>query len=273
MTVWTGTAEETAPSSVWDGTQEQPASITAMPYGYASAAAMLAAAPFQVAHRGASLDWGEMTTRGMTESAARGVGALEISFSRSKDGVWFGMHDETFNRTSGGVSTAKGSDLTWAQIQGIPNFSDRYYTMDELVKPWAKSHVLFVDPKYQHSTYRAEFFTKLLALTDASRLVLKYYGDNTGLADAARSRGIKSWGYFYQDDLDSGMFDRCAGSWDILGFPYTGSAAGWERILAKGKPAIAHIIPTRSGYERALSLGATGAMLSGVRAVVRETGL
>src|SRR4051794_28007721 len=62
---------------------------------------LLRTRPFYVAHRGGSDDWPECSLLAYRESVARGVDALEMPLARSQDGVWFGLHDETLDRTSG----------------------------------------------------------------------------------------------------------------------------------------------------------------------------
>lgn len=262
MTIWDGTQEVDAITSVWDGT-ENAATVAMMPWGYASASAMIASAPFFVAHRGGSVDWAEMSVRGMTESAARGVGALEVSLGRTSDGVWFGLHDDTLDRTSGLTGLPKVSTMTWAQVQTYKNGNDRYYTLEELVKPWAKSHVIFIDPKYDHNRM-AELVPKLNALISPSRVVIKFYGDNARLANDARAAGYKSWGYFYAADFDSGMYEKNKGNWDLLGLPYDAATVYWDTIKLQNKPILAHIAPSRAAVDMALSKGAAGVMVSGI---------
>lgn len=270
--VWDGSKEVDGTPTYWNGEEEFQATVSAMPYGYQSVTAMLAAKPFFVAHRGGSVDWPEMSLRGMTESVSRGVGCLEVSLARTTDGVWFGMHDETFARTAGLATAPKGSEVTWAQVQTYKNGNDRYYTLQELVKPWAKTHTFFIDPKYQH-TRMAELVPLLNSLVEPSRVVIKYFGDNTRLAGEAKAAGYKSWGYFYAGDFDNGMFDRCKGAWDFLGISYDAAQTYWTRILAEGKPVLGHIAPTAAAVTMALNKGASGVMVSGVKSQFGAAGL
>lgn len=272
MKIWDGTTESCVWTGYWDGNTEFSSSVGAMPTGFSSAQHMIDSAPFYIAHRGGSVDWPEMSLRGMTESVSRGAGALEVSLSRTSDGVWFGLHDETFDRTAGLTGTPKPETLTWSQVRGINNGGDRYYTLEELVSPWADSHVFFIDPKYNHQR-TAELFGKLDALTSPERVVIKFFGDNWRLADAARAAGYKSWGYFYPGDFDSGMYAANKNAWDYLGLPYNAASSYWATMASEGKPMIAHIAPTLSAANQGLAQGAAGVMVSGIRSVLGDAGL
>ena len=271
--IWDGAAEKDTAHTLWDGSAEKAATVAAMPTGYASVADMLAKPPFFVAHRGGSLNWPEMSLRGMTESVARGVGALEISLARTLDGVWFGMHDENFDRTAGKTGTPKASAVNWADVnKNYGNGSDRYYTLQELMGPWRTSHVFFIDPKYAGSR-TSELFALIKTLVPASRVVIKYYGDNANLAAQAKAQGFQTWGYFYPADVDSGMFNTYKGSWDILGMSYDAAASYWNTLLAAGKPVIGHICPNASAVNIARTKGASGLMVSGIREAISQDGL
>lgn len=265
MNLWDGTQELEVTPSVWDGGTEVEARAAIMPFGYSSADHMVASAPFFIAHRGGSRNWPEMTPRGMTESAARGVGALEISLGRTSDGVWFGLHDDTLDRTAGVTGLPTARTMTWAEVQTYKNGTDRYYLLEELVKPWAKSHVLFIDPKYDNFR-TAELFPILNGLIAPQRVVMKSYGNNQRFANDSRAAGYKSWGYYYPADFDSGMYEANKHVWDYLGIPYDAATPYWDLIKLENKPIIAHIAPTRAAVDMGLSKGAKGIMTSGITA-------
>lgn len=272
ITVWDGDEEAAAAASVWNGAAETAATVRGMPTGFRDVDAMLAATPFYIAHRGGSVDWPEMSLRGMTESVARGAGALEVSLARTSDGVWFGLHDETFDRTAGQTGTLKPEQLTWSQVQNYSNRGDRYYRLEELVEPWASSHVFFIDPKYNHQR-TAELFPKLNAMLRPEQVVIKYFGDNWRLANAARAAGYKSWGYFYTANFDSGMYAANKDYWDFLGLPYDAPVSYWNTLALEGKPMIAHIAPNLAAANMGLARGAAGVMVSGIRNVLGIDGL
>jgi hypothetical protein len=94
-----------------------PLEVRPFPFGYASVSAFLAAAststPVYVAHRGGSIDWPEMTLYAYTQAGYWGCGALEVSLAQTRDGVYFGLHDSTLNRTSGSaVANTRASGTT-----------------------------------------------------------------------------------------------------------------------------------------------------------------
>jgi hypothetical protein len=277
-----------APDTLSDGhlyytsatdTLSTPAEVRPFPGGYASVSAMLATSPFYAAHRGGSADWPEMSLHAYTQSGFWGVGALEVSLGRSSDGVWFGLHDDTLDRTSG-TSGFTASAHTWAEIQayqitasGTTNPSQParpYMRWEELMDAYYGSHVIFVDPK-SATGYVSEILDKMDAMpgTPTNKFVAKYYGVSSAWVNAAKARGYKSWGYFYQTDVPN--LATYQGRWDILGMDYTADAASWSAILSYGKPVMGHVVPSSLGATTALGYGATGLMVSGVQEVIPRT--
>jgi glycerophosphoryl diester phosphodiesterase len=249
---------------------------------YPDVSAMLAAEPFYVAHHGCSRTWPEMSRYAYTQAARAGFGALELSLARTRDGVWFGLHDATLDRTSA-VTGKTASELTWAQVQRYrilgstaaddPTQPDRpYMRWEELIAAYYPSHVIFVDPKHAVA-HRAELMAKMDALpgTPQDHLVCKYYGvsgnlENTsGWARLAALRGYRRWGYFYQPDAPD--FAAYQGRWDLLGLDYTADDATWAALLGYGKPVIAHVVPNRAAAQTARHRGAAGLMVSGATAI------
>jgi hypothetical protein len=257
-------------------TMSTPKEIRAMPTGYASVTAMLASTPFYIAHRGGSVDWPEMSLFAYTQSAFWGVGALEISMQRTSDGVWFGLHDETLDRTSG-TTNFYAAQHTWAEVQAYQisaaNTTDTtqparpYMRWEELMSAYYGTHVIMVDPKNA-----VGFMTELLDMMDAqpgsptTQFVAKYYGVVSAWPAAARARGYKAWGYFYQSD--SANFNAYQGNWDILGMDFNADQATWTTILSYGKPVIAHTVPDGAAATTALNFGAAGMMVSGVQETI-----
>jgi hypothetical protein len=253
-----------------------PAEVRPFPAGYSTVSAMLATSPFYVAHRGGSANWPEMSLHAYTQAGFWGVGALEVSLARSSDGVWFGLHDDTLDRTSG-TSGFTASAHTWAEIQAFqitasgtthPSQPTRpYMRWEELMDAYYDSHVFFVDPKAATG-----FVSELLDMMDAmpgtptDKFVAKYYGVSSTWVNAAKARGYKSWGYFYQTDVPN--LPTYQGRWDILGMEFGANSASWSAILAYGKPVIGHVVSSPSGASAALGFGASGLMVSGVEAVV-----
>jgi hypothetical protein len=257
-----------------------PAEVRPFPVGYATVSAMLATNPFYVAHRGGSANWPEMSLHAYTQSGFWGVKALEVSLGRTSDGVWFGLHDDTLDRTSG-TTGFTASAHTWAEVQayqitaaGTTNpaqSTQPYMRWEELMAAYYSSHIFFVDPKAA-TGFLSELLDKMDAMpgTPTDKFVAKYYGVSSSWVNAAKARGYKSWGYFYQ--TDSANFAAYQGRWDILGMDYTADQATWTTILSYGKPVIGHIIPSSSAVTTALNFGAAGLMVSGVQqAIPRST--
>lgn len=271
-------------------TLSTPAELRIVPAGYSSVANMLAQSPFYVAHRGGSKNWPEMSLHAYTQSVFWGVGALELSLARTSDGVWFGLHDASLDRTTlnsgGGSGTLLvASTMTWAQVQAyaiqypsVTNSSSLpkpYMRWEEIIAAYYPSHVIFVDPKYANS-YTNELLDMMDALpgTPTDHFVAKSYGQNgnvgntTGWPHDAAAHGYKSWGYFYEADFGNGNLATYQARYDILGMDYTASGAAWSAALSYGQPVIGHIVPSSSAATTALGFGASGLMVSSVQLVV-----
>jgi glycerophosphoryl diester phosphodiesterase len=277
-----------APDTLSDGqafytsatdTLSVPYEIRPFPEGYPSITAMLSESPFYVAHHGGNDNWPEMSLYAYTQSGFWGVGAFEISMARTSDGVWFGLHDDTLDRTSGTTNFIP-SEHTWAEVQAYqitaaftddPSQPTRpYMRWNEIIDAYYSSHIIFVDPK--HATdFREELLDMMdnLPGTPTDRLVAKYFGVASLWAQSARARGYKTWGYFYEANLaDIPTFE---GYYDYLGMEYSASQSTWDAITAYGKPVIGHIISTTVQANDALTKGAAGLMVEGVQQVIPRT--
>jgi hypothetical protein len=273
---------------VSDGTKlYSPRTVKKIRYGYPSVTAMLASPFIWSAHRGGSADFPELTAYAYTQSAIYDYPAMELSMARTSDGVWFGLHDASLDRTSLGTGGGSGTNLvassmTWAQVQTYqvlgsaainnPTQPARpYLRFEELMAAYYSSHVIFLDPKVA-TAYRSE----LLAMMDAQpgnpreRLIGKYYGvsgavnGSTGWAKELNDRGYKSWGYFY--DTDAANYATYAPRWDILGMNFNATQTYWDqlRAAAPGRKVLGHICVTNGDLNSAIARGADGAIVAGV---------
>ena len=250
-------------------------------------------------HRGGSLDYQEHSARGYVECAINHLDVLEFSVAMSSDGVLFGLHDDTLNRTSSslGSTAVKPGDRTWAQIQALvqdlPNRGDSrfttapYLSLDDFVAQWANSHTLMFDPKVLSTAQRKVLMARLQQIPDYQRRVLgKYYTTGTAIADEFHAIGCKVWGYSYTADLgtfpngtgtgqpfvvrtDSSSTVGTASKWDYLGLEYTADDRAWAAMLqvAGSKKVVAHIVPTAAAATSAVAKGARALQVSGVRSV------
>jgi glycerophosphoryl diester phosphodiesterase len=266
--LYNGAPAVNASLSVWDGAQEAvPYNVGVTQEGYNSVADMLSHNPFYNAHRGGSANWSEMTMRAYTNAVAWGAGALDIALNRTIDGVWFGLHDQTLDRTSG-TSGADPTTMTWAQVQAYLCFGEPYLRFEDLMAAYGSTHVFFVDPKYQQSSHRTEFFDLMDTYLGTGRCIIKYSGSNTSLAIAAEARGYERWGYYYEADYTSGDLASTQSAWTILGMSYYASAAAWTAVTGYSKPVIGHIVESTSDAATALGYGAVGLVVSGVKAII-----
>jgi Glycerophosphoryl diester phosphodiesterase family len=242
---------------------------------------LVAAPGFSIGHHGASADWPEMSMEGYQQAVRLGVDALEISLARSADGVWFGLHDATLDRTSG-TSGFVASEHPWSEIQryqirptGAHDTSSApqpYLSFPELVAAYAGTHTIFVDPKAAPGRQ----YPELLALMDAAgskatdSFVAKGYCATTGWAKAAHARGYRTWGYYYGKGLTTGRNSLAAtqASWDLLGLDVAAPAGAWASMLALGKPVVGHIVASGADARQVRDRGARGLMISAVREVL-----
>ncbi|MEO5950496.1 MAG: glycerophosphodiester phosphodiesterase family protein [Candidatus Saccharimonadales bacterium] len=256
-----------------------PKEVRPVPTGYSSVTSMLATTPFYVAHRGGSADWPEMSLHAYTQSAFWGVGALELSLARTSDGVWFGLHDATLDRTSG-TTNFTASAHTWAEVQAYlitaagttstPQVDKPYMRWEEIMAAYYNTHIIFIDPKVASG-----YINELLAMMDAqsgtptNRFVAKYYGIASAWPNAAHAHGYKTWGYFYQADVPN--LAAYQGYWDILGMDVGADQPSWDAIKSYGKKVIGHIPATLSSSNSGFSKGADAMMCAGVTEIIPRT--
>lgn len=256
-----------------------PVDVIPVRRGFNSVADMLAVPGFTWAHRGGSISYPEMSLYAYTQAVVRGYGVLEISLARTSDGVWFGLHDQTTDRTSGGTF-GNASDQTWAQIQAQqivigPGAPQPYMRWEEIVAAYGNTHILVIDPKYALGSHRTEFLNMVSSDLSTDRAIIKFSGPGSGataLSTAAQDLGFQTWGYFYAEDASAsqggdGDLQTWGPFWTLIGMEYGASQAIWDEALALGKPVIAHVIPDQTAYATSISKGANGVQVSGVAVV------
>jgi len=247
----------------------QPSVGSAMDTGYPSVETMLSRPEFYSAHRGGSADDPEMTMQAYRNSAKRGYGALEISLARSSDGIWFGLHDETLDRTSQVKGLPPASEMTWDDINryqvslNAEGHPQPYLAWSEFSSAFGRSHVLFVDPKLALDRID-EFLDMVLRDVGVEHAVIKGYGDATALADRARARGFQTWGYYYTADYESGLLSATQDHWTTLGLNWDAPPEAWQQIISYGKPVMAHIIANDAQRDTARRRGARGVQVANI---------
>ncbi len=242
--------------------------------------AMLAARPFTIAHRGGSADWPEQSQYSYQQASEAGVDALEMSVGRSSDGVWFGCHDKTLDRTSGTTGFVV-AEHTWAEIQrheikppdGHSHQPARpYWRLDDLIESYRKHHAIWVDPKAVDPKHYPELIDVMSAHVRVLKdvFVAKSDATNTVWAKIARVHEMQTWGFYYDSDLnqDPQLFKRTERPWTMLGLNWDASAQWWHRFAADGRPVVAHVLAEKSQRTQSLSRGAHGLMIAGVTEVL-----
>src|SRR4051812_22954579 len=159
------------------GAAQQPMPTPTPTASPVTVAALLAERPFRVAHRGGSDDWPEMSLYAYQQSIAHGYQALEMSVARSADGVWFGLHDATLDRTSGTIGFT-AADHFWSEIStrrisakgthdpGQP--AQPYLQLRRFLTEFGRDFVLFVDPKAADPSFYPELLDLIHATVPAA---------------------------------------------------------------------------------------------------------
>lgn len=232
--------------------------------GFRSVAQMLATPGATWAHRGGSKNWPEMSERAYTNAVQSGYGALEFSAARTSDGVWFGLHDASLNRTSETAGLPDASAMTWAEVQTHTNTlvsagnPAPYYRLDDFLDAFGSKYVVILDPKYGMS-YLDEFFELVAEHADRKRVVIKAFGpsfDGPNIATRVQDAGYSSWGYYYPAQVADGTMNSTQQSWSILGMDYSASQSDWDAVLSYGKPVVGHIATSMNSYHLSLDKGA-----------------
>jgi hypothetical protein len=224
------------------------------------------------AHRGGSLSYPEMSMYAYDHAVARGYPALEVSFGRTSDAVRVGLHDNDINRVAGTSGLPAIKDMTWAQVQEHqitigPGGPQPFMRWEQIRDAYGSSHVLVLDPKnYGWGAFRDEFLAMCMEL-GPSRVIVKQYMSDTGLADAAAALGFETWGYAYQADYASGDLALWAPHWSLLGMDIGASQAAWDATLAFDKPVVGHIAASQAAYNTAISKGAQMVQCSNVAGI------
>lgn len=253
---------------------------------YGTVSDMLADDEFYWAHRGGSAVFPEMSEYAYGQSALLGWPVLEMSLSRTSDGVWFGLHDQRLDRVSLGAngSTLNPTQMTWAQVQQYqilgsaafnnPTQPPRPFARLETVLDKYPDHLFVIDPKLQVSS--ASKTTEVLNILDSrggrERFIMKWFGPGdyqNNYVSACRARNYEVWGFFYQNNVETGLVQSEVERFTLIGMDYNASQASWDTLkaMAGNRRMISHICPNQAAVDTARNKGATGFQCSGVRAI------
>lgn len=251
---------------VWDGVRENPTlTMRAIPEGAKTVTELLTTPHFIVAHRGGSSSWPEHTKVAYTQAVDYHAHALEFSSARSKDGVWFGCHDQSLKRLVPAL-TKNADEYTWAEIKAEAS-KTQYMpaTIDWLIEKYSSSHVIVFDPKYQLARWKdvCDMFKGM-----EQKVIIKSYFDAKWAFDEFRARGFKTWGYAYNADIGKATYpDFLAGrACDILSMEFFAPQTTWDPLKASGFPTVAHIAYDAAQLKVGWSRGAMGAIVAGMTA-------
>lgn len=237
--------------------------------------------PFVVAHRGGDDDWPEMSLLAYRSAIALGVDAVEVSLARTSDGVWFGLHDGTLDRTSG-VQGFVAAQHTWAEVSRLrisakatrdPSTPPQPYArLEDVVATVGRRRAIFVDPKaaQEHTDELLDLLARLIDHPQDLVVAKGEIGLQQHWATSAQARGYRTWGFTYGSLLgkDPALLTTDLSAWSWLGLDVGAGAQAWATMRALGRPLIAHVLSTAEQGRTAVSLGADGLMVSDVRAVL-----
>lgn len=218
---------------------------------------------YYIAHRGGSADFVEHTLAAyQSTNALTKYKAMEISTWRTTDGVWLASHDRLTDRMFGVSQSIDIPTNTYAAVMAATAAGTTIggYPMakvTDIIDSFDGNMVWFVENK-QNVNITA-FLDMLDAYPNASnRFIIKNVYNAASQAQAARLRGYKNWGYYYEGDLPN--LDSTYTNFDILGMDYSASGAAWTQILSKGLPVLGHVCLTAANMATAFGLGASGVM-------------
>lgn len=228
--------------------------------------AWMAHTPMYIAHRGGDGDWPEGTAVAYALAAQWNPDlALEVPVWQTADGVWVVSED----RTTGRVFDADYAipATTWAVLSTLRTREGGHRMLrlkEDVLDVYGRTRILFVDDK--PDTDAAGFLDLLDAYGGSSRFVVKSYWGARNVPLAADQRGYLTWGYYYSKDM--GEFASTQAQFAMFGMEYDAPESDYATMRDTGKVVIAHLIATRQQAEIARRKGATGFMVTDVKAVV-----
>lgn len=271
-----------ARARIWDGAQELGAEILGLPAPARSYTVSQMDADFTAgttvywAHRGGSADWPEMTMRAYTNAIFWGCPVIEVSCYVTSDDVFVGMHDATLDRVT--ALTGNVSAKTWAELEGVgvdvPIGGGTITRLVDILEAYGPSHVIVIEDKtYTRTSALLAMIDDVLGEAAPEHIVIKSQGaGNTAVPTSAHAAGLKTWGYFYAEDIGSGELAGKEANYDYLGLNYDASAGDWTTILGYGQPVLAHVVPDAAAAVAVLAKGAQGLQLADVTGVIPQKG-
>ncbi len=256
-----------------DSTQASGTKWTTLPGARPTATGFLATTPFYIAHRGSGDVYPEHTMESYSSSVASGAKAIEVSVSRTADGVLVCHHDLNTLRMTGidaAISDKYYSSLkrnypvlaetflgpAWAPANGKVNIP----TLREVFERFGGKVVLFVEPKDPSAACVDETIAMINEFGINESVVWKEY--NALNYVKARTANLKVWGYL-ADAADTTTIDTVVSRSDYMGVSVTNTDAFFTTVIGKGKPVIAWPLSRRSEVTRVRALGVVGLMSAG----------
>lgn len=229
----------------------------------------IAEEPYFVAHRGRSAPGlqPEETMHAYQSAVDWGVPALEISVWRSSDGVWVCSHDSTTGRVFNQNHTI--GSTSWATLQNLTTQTGGHpiARIEEILDAFQGSHIIIVENKPTASY--SSWLDLLETYPDAQgRILIKHYFDNDAAADLAHARGFKTWGYYFDADVNDATTYP---DWDYMTLNFDATQTQWNTLLGTGRKVAAHVCQTTADAIAGFNKGAHGIMAADFVAIVPGT--
>lgn len=241
---------------------------------------VLADPVFYVAHRGSMDNWPEHTAEAYAQSVAAGARAIEISLSRTADGVLVCHHDLNTLRMTGVdrvIAESTFEELTRLQNNARPWLGPNSFLLPiprlrDVLDKHAANAVIFIEDK------QGDNAPALLDLMDSypdstEHFVWKQPALSDVPAEVSR-RGYTTWGYLTEDDF--GFAERTsltglAERYDLLGIHHAAPDDLIRKVVGLKKPVIVWEVHRRSQRDRLVDLGVRGMMCSNIPYITTTT--
>ncbi len=254
------------------------AQATGVKWAYApgprpTVSAFTATTPFYIAHRGSGDVYPEHTMEAYEASVAAGAKAIEISVSRTADGVLVCHHDLNTLRMTGVDATI--SDKYYSSLKrNYPVVSEPYLgpawstangkvqipTLRQVFERFGGKVVMFVEPKDASAACVDETIAMINEFGLNESVMWKEFNALNHVK--AHAANLKVWGYL-ADAADTTTIDTVVSRSDYMGVSVTNTNAFFTTVIGKGKPVIAWPLSRRSEVTRLTALGVVGLMSAG----------
>ncbi|GAA1390003.1 glycerophosphodiester phosphodiesterase [Luteococcus peritonei] len=230
---------------------------------------------FVIAHRGGGRNWPEMTLYAYQQAAQlSGLGRMEVSVRRSRDGVLLCHHDATTGRV--GTQDLEIAKTDWKDLARVaispretldPSQPGRPLArFQEVLDAWPEGIEMWVEPKSDDAV--EPLFRKLSHLPDL-KVVWKRPINAPGF-DKAKQQGWGTFGYVLAGEKQFSYLEQVAPSKELdhVGVPVEADDERIRRVVdlagSYGTSTVAWALSDLAQRDRVLRLGCRGLMCSNI---------